>query len=691
VALLFLGVMAGPVVAQTPTTPGAEKPPAPPTGTPSTGSSAQPIRLEPSVTTATRTERSVEDIPVPVDVIPPQEIKATPARTADDLIRNIPGTNLSRGSSQVTHPTGQSVGLRGIGSNRALVLIDGVPLNDAFGGWVNWSKAPLGNVDQIEVIKGGGSALYGTYAMGGVINILTKVPDARALEVEAGFGTMDSKRFNVYAAEVLGDGALSLNFNHFETDGWKVIPERLRGPIDEEAFSDNQSANLKFDHRLTPTLRLSTSLTAFNQDMNVGTPLTNNSRESLDGSASVIAGLDEWGDLRFTLFTGWQEFRNSNSRIGPNRASETIALRQYLPTFDIGGSVQWTKHVSEFWDFISVGIDARRIWGENNEKLYGTTFATAGRFLRRRDTEATQFAGGVFADVIMKPVPAWQLQVTARGDYWKSYDAVRLEGGFPTQEFEDQEHMTINPKIATRYQLADWVAVRAAAYKAIRFPTINEMYRGFFSGNISFEGNPNLGPEELWGAEAGVDLAFLENRALTVKITPFYNYIVDLITSVTKTATLRMRENAATAESRGIEFDSAYQVSKDLAVTLAYVFTDSRFVDFYRDRALDGKRVPNVAKHQVSTGLRYSNPWLGTVALRGRFLSNQFGDDRNLDELDSHFVMDASITREVVKGIEAFAFAENVTDERYFASRSGAIGNLAAPFSFMGGVRVKFY
>lgn len=649
----------------------------------------EPVRLEPTVVTATRTARPASEVPVPVIVIPPDEIKEAPAKTADDLIRNVPGTNLSRGSSTVTHPTGQSVGIRGIGSNRALVLVDGVPINDAFGGWVNWSKVPLSLVDQIEVVKGGGSSLYGTYAMGGVINILTKVPERRAVVFEGGYGSLDTSRLNLYGSEVLRDLALSLNVNSYKTDGYKVVPHRQRGPVDQEAHSDSHSVNLKADYRATPDLKLSATLNGFHQDMNVGTPITNNARETLDGSTAVTLGLDQMGELKFTLFTQLQEFRNTNSRIGPGRLTETVALRQFLPTFDLGGSLQWSRHVSDFWNLLTVGVDMRRIWGENREKIYGTTAATAGRFLRRRDTEATQSASGLFGEVEIKPVPAWQISVSARGDYWMSFDATRVEGGSPPIVFEEQEHLTVSPKIATKVQLAEPLAVRGALYRAIRFPTINELYRGFFSGNISFEGNPALGPEELWGGEVGIDLT-TPGKRLTVRLTPFYNVTRDLITFVTKTRTLRQRENAAEALSQGVELETRLEILRELTLTVNYVFTDSRFLDFRRDRALDGKRLPGVPEHQATASLRFSHPAIGEAMIRARYLSNQFADDRNQDELDRHFVLDLSASRQIVKGVELFAIVENITDESYFAGRSGTIGTLAPPFQAFGGVRLAF-
>ena len=113
-----------------------------------------------------------------------EDISQSASQTLDDLLRQVPGFSLfRRSSSLVSHPTTQGVSLRGIGpsgTSRALVLLDGVPINDPFGGWVYWDRIPLQSIEQVEVVRGGGSSAWGNYALGGVINIITRRPTERA-------------------------------------------------------------------------------------------------------------------------------------------------------------------------------------------------------------------------------------------------------------------------------------------------------------------------------------------------------------------------------------------------------------------------------------------------------------------------------------------------------------------------------
>src|SRR3954464_1597257 len=139
--------------------------------------------LEEVTVTPGRTEQRLGDVPASVAVLDATQIRQSPAVVADDVLRQIPTFSLFRRSSSLaSHPTTQGVSLRGIGPSgvsRTLVLLDNVPFNDPFGGWVYWTRVPLENTDRIEIVDGSGSSLYGNYAMGGVINIVTSRPARR--------------------------------------------------------------------------------------------------------------------------------------------------------------------------------------------------------------------------------------------------------------------------------------------------------------------------------------------------------------------------------------------------------------------------------------------------------------------------------------------------------------------------------
>src|SRR5690242_13839088 len=142
--------------------------------------------------TATRTETRVADTPASVVVLSREALQASAAPTLDDALRQVAGFTLFRRTgSRVANPTAQGVSLRGVGASgasRALVLEDGIPLNDPFGGWVYWDRVPREAVGRLEVVRGGVSDLYGSQAMGGVINVLTRKATTSEFSLDTSYG-----------------------------------------------------------------------------------------------------------------------------------------------------------------------------------------------------------------------------------------------------------------------------------------------------------------------------------------------------------------------------------------------------------------------------------------------------------------------------------------------------------------------
>src|SRR3954466_7825877 len=186
-----------------------------------------PASLQEAVTvTATRSERRTGDVPASVNVLDREDIKQSPALVADDLLRQIPTFSLfRRTSSLASHPTAQGVSLRGIGPSgvsRTLVLLDGVPFNDPFGGWVYWSRVPLDATDRIEIVDTSSSSLYGNYAMGGVINVLTSAALRRTVDVKAQYGNRNSPKLDFRASDVWGKLGVVFDGAAFSTDGYPI-------------------------------------------------------------------------------------------------------------------------------------------------------------------------------------------------------------------------------------------------------------------------------------------------------------------------------------------------------------------------------------------------------------------------------------------------------------------------------------
>src|SRR3990172_4402730 len=406
---------------------------APPSSS-ATGETEEPVRLEPVVVSAGRVEQKLRDVPANVTVITREEIQQSPARTVDDLLRQIPGFSLfRRSSSLVTHPTAQGGSLRGIGpsgGSRTLVLLDGVPLNDPFGGWVYWSKVPLESIERIEVTRGLGSGVYGNYALAGVINIVTRRPEARVVQAKLDLGTRNTVDADLLASHVTGPWGVSLEGNFFRTDGYKIVREDQRGKIDIDADSSHETFNGRVEY--TPSLASSLFLAGsfFHEDRGNGTPLQNNSTEAgYIGTGGRLRTADG-SDWQFTLFSHLQTFNSTFSSAAPDRNSETPALNQFdVPSTDLGGNLQWSKQIHQA-HLLTAGTDLRWIDGETNEDF--TFNATLNAFTRRRKAGGEQFLAGVYIQDIFTPSPQWQLTIGGRLDLWQSFGASRVQNNIQT-------------------------------------------------------------------------------------------------------------------------------------------------------------------------------------------------------------------------------------------------------------------
>src|SRR5688500_875871 len=220
----------------------------------------QPASLsETVIVTATQIEQRLRDVPASVNVLTREDIRRSPGVVADDVLRQLPTFSLfRRTSSLASHPTAQGVSLRGIGPSgvsRTLVLIDNVPFNDPFGGWVYWTRVPLDSVDRIEVVDGASSSLYGNYAMGGVINIISGRPARRSAELTTQYGNLNSPKLDFRGSDVWGKVGASIDGGWFNTDGFPIVAAGERGPVDTKATVEFRNLNVKVDYN--PTSRFS--------------------------------------------------------------------------------------------------------------------------------------------------------------------------------------------------------------------------------------------------------------------------------------------------------------------------------------------------------------------------------------------------------------------------------------------------
>ncbi len=660
---------------------------------------APPVRLEPVVVTVGRVEQRASEAPANVTVITREDIQRSPSLTVDDLLRQVPGFSLfRRSSSMVTHPTAQGVSLRGIGpsgTSRALVLLDGVPVNDPFGGWVYWDRIPLLGLEQIEVVRGGGSSVWGNYALGGAIQMISRRPTERAAALEVSYGSHNTTNVDLLLHEVQGPFRVSLEGNYFNTGGYKVVSRDTRGAIDVNATSQHGSFNGRVELALSPDVSFFASVGYDDEDRGNGTPLQNN--DTRQGSL-VVGGrvrTDDAGTWTFNTFAQVQEFRSTFSTQALDRNSETLALDQRVPSTSAGGSVQWSRRFGSH--LLAAGTDVRWIDGETDEAVFA-----AGVFARTRVAGGQQVVTGLYVQDVFTPTPQWEISGGVRADYAITYDATRRDtpppAGAPAQQkFPDLDEYAVSPRLAALWHATPTTDLRASAYRGFRVPTLNELYRVFRVRNDVTAANATLRPERLTGGEIGVEQRWPPFEA---RVTGFWNEVSDLITNVTLASrlpdcpagtTCRQRQNLELGRIRGVEAEVELRPARDWRFLASYLFTDARVVEASRQRSLEGKRLAQVPEHAFTLGVRYENPaWVNASAV-GRFVGQQFEDDLNTLSLGRFFVMDVLLSRPMAKWAEIFLAVENLFDTTYAVGRTTeGVVSIGAPRLIRGGGRVTF-
>lgn len=650
------------------------------------------------IVTATRLPRPLREVPSTVYVLPREELDRSPGLTLDSVARTVPSVaTFRRSTSLVADPTSQGVNLRAVGPSgvsRALVLLDGAPLSDAFGGWVYWRSVPRLEVQRVEVAPGPSSALYGSAALGGVLQLVTRRPETTGLEGELSGGSHRTVEVAARAAYAGARGGVSLDAEHLNSAGFQVVPESQAGLIDGPAGGASTALAAHGAWAVNERVQLRSRAGFFDQAQNGGTEFTTAHVRTFDLSANLDATLGGHGVAASVLYR-WGRFQQQRARVAPDRSAESLAAEQVVPTTELGAAVSWTSPAWALWGThrLSAGVDIRSVRGASLEDL--VPFEPSPTALVRREAGGDQLFGGVHLQDELILSDTLQLVGSARLDVWSNFGATRLlrrsDGSQTAEAFPARTATALSPRLGILYRPLEALALRASAGSAFRAPTLNELYRPFQVGTIRTAANADLGPERLWGADLGVEV--LPVNALTLRLTGFWNALTDPVTNATLQTPLpdgsqRQRQNLGAATIRGLEAWVDYRPWAPLTFTAAYTLSEARVTSAPGREELVGKLLPQAPLHRGIAAATFDRPAWFTATAQTRLLGEQFEDDLNERPLHAYAVVDLFVTREVAHGVSLFAAVENLFDRRYLVGRAG-IDTLGTPRTFRAGVRLR--
>lgn len=651
--------------------------------------------------TANRIDTALEDSPADSVSISREDLRSTPAVTLDDVLRAVPGFDLfRRNSSRTANPGTQGVSMRGLGASgasRALVLVDEVPLNDPFGGWVYWDRVVPESISTIEVVRGGGGAsLYGSDAMAGVIQFRTREPEAPALSVEGSLGNENTPDFSLWTGTKIGNWIGSLSIDLFRTNGYILVPVSQRGTVDTPANSRHALTSLDISRRFGDSDRVFMRGSYFGEGRHNGTVIQTNGTRIGDFAAGWNHDDQHTGTLTARVFGLYESYEQTFSSVASDRNSETLTDSQKVPSQMIGGNAQWSRPIGRAQTLLA-GVEMRGVSGSSNEALFKLGSPNGSTLSGGQERTAR-----VFGEDILQLGRNLVANLSIGYDHWTDINARLIAinaGGTTLTPYPDRASSALNPRISLLYHLGHGRSFSASGYRAFRAPTLNELYRSFRQGNVFTQNNPALVAERLTGAEGGVRQTLLSDR-LDLRGTFFWASVSDAIVNVTlnnQTSPIqRQKQNVGNILSTGINLDGEFRVSNSIRFSGGYQYAHSVISSYtppagvqQLNPSIEGNWIPEVPHQQFTLQTIYSNPKLLTATLQGLFIGQAFDDDQNQFRLDRYFTVNVYLSHKFGKGFEGFAAAENLFNTRY-ASAATPVTTLGPPLLGRIGFRYQF-
>jgi len=667
------------------------------TPTPST----PPPTLQQTVTvTADRGLAGINDSATSVAVLNAQQLESPPALALDDRLHSIAGFQLFRRTSSWTaNPTSQGLSLRGLGStaaSRTLVVSDQVPLTDPFGGWVHWNEIPALAIQQVELLRGGASDLYGSSAIGGVVDIIPvtpREPHTLHLAADASGATENSALTDLLLSTSNHRLAALAAGSGLTTGGYIPTAPAFRGTVDVPSNVTSESGRLELRTPSTLVKNFSAFLrgNVLNESRSNGTPDQTNATRLWRYAAGADDTLSQT-NLLLRLYGSREDYRQSFSSIATNRNSETITRLQRSPLDELGFVAQGT-HAFPHALTAALGLDLRDLRADDHETPVANNIPGLTTNIASHQREV-----GGYADAIWLP-QHWAFSGSIRVDSFRTFNAQSsLQNSVTITPLPATAELFAGPRAGVVRYLPHGFALTATAFRAFRGPTMNELYRTGQVGSQTTLPNNSLLAERATGFEFGAEL---QTHAARLRATYFWTEVNRPISAVllsqTPTTQTLQRQNLGQIRSRGLMLEAQSQSWHNLDATFGYqlaIATVTAFnTSFPNQTTLPGNWIPEVPRQSVTATVNYAAQTArGHIAdfhLIASYQGQEFDDAANQYLLHPYARFDISADRKLPHGLSLFAGAQNLLNRSIDAGRTPLL-TLAAPRLVQAGVRYSF-
>jgi len=510
------------------------------------------------IITATRTLRQLSSLPMPAQIISSKDIKSSNSLRLNDILNEQTGL--------ITVPDfggGEGIQVQGLDSQYTLILIDGVPLVGRSAGTLDITRIAVGNIKQIEIVKGASSSLYGSEALGGVINIITERPkNGFKGDVNYRIGSFNTTDFNNNINFKKNKLSIQTFFNRYRSNGYDLNTTDALNTV--EPFS-NYTLNSKFTYDFNEATRLLVAGKYFSQNQEYV------ASSSLAGESDV----NEWNThlkLRHRYSDKWSSY------------FEFYATRYKAK--DFLNNLDGNRFSTSFFNQLLVRPEMRATFtlNDNNSFIGGIGFNH--ETLNRTDfTESPEFNSPyVYLQYDGHITPKLNLIVGARLDSHNKYQS------------------QFSPKVAARYELSDYLAIKGSVGYGFKAPDFRQLYFDFTNATVGYtvlgynavvtaipklneqgqianiivpisEFNNELNPENSISINFGVDLNLPSGLKFSVNL--FRNNIDDLIdtrviANKTNGQNIFSYYNVNKVYTQGLEFNTSWKITQNLKISGGY-------------------------------------------------------------------------------------------------------------------------
>ncbi len=670
---------------------------------------ATSIETKEVVITATKTQQNIENIPQRVYLISTNKIESNPMESADDLLKTISGTYISRSMGILSHKA--IVSMRGLGGSeqsRVLILMDGVPINKSDGGSVNWNLMNLNQVAKVEVTKGPGSSLYGSNAMGGVINFISKKPTEKlAGQISSEYGTYNTIGTKMNISGRQGDDSnhgLYWDVNGFyrQSDGYNATPESERDSNDIKLNLQEYAVGTKLGYDFNKFNNIELKLDYYDDQRGTGVKIYDK-----DGS-----------NFQHKTYSG---STNYNGELGKTKIN-AIAYYRDEPFYKLNESIKIKNGAISYqcYDVSSKRIDMGTLFNAshqigNNNLITGGFDIKHGsvdgndNYQTSTDVVTNKGKMNTFAFYIQDEINLFndktKIIAGLRYDLAKFYagsyyitdgtNATSILTSLVNENLQEYTWSAISPKISAQYLFNKNFRTYISYSRGFRPAILDDLCRsGFIAGGFK-KANPDLGAETLDNFEIGSDIHILNKIRIspTVYYSNGHNFMYYVSTGDSlmmggHLKPVRIKQNISKVNISGAELDIVYNINDNFNIFANYTFANSQIADFDTtagDFDLTDKYLTYVPKNQATGGITWKNKIINTN-ITYHFYDKQWTDDKNVSKIDAYSSVDIKFWKTFNKSFTASVNVQNLTDHTYIESH----GNESLGRFITGQISYKF-